>query len=226
MTNNLSKDGSKHATDEVFNTCSHLAGAIFALLGTAILIVYSSIDHKPWHIVGFAIYGFSLCGLFMASTLHHGMRASASTERLLRSLDYGAVFLLIAGTMTPICLTVLRGPLGWCLLGVTWTVAICGAVLRFTFPSLPKWITNTLYVSMGWFGLAAAWPVFKRLSWLGLFLLATGGIVYTIGALIYAVEKPNPIPAKFGFHEIWHIFVIVATLIIFLFMLFCILPLP
>ena len=226
MSNRLSKDGSTHITDEVFNTCSHLAGAILALLGVVMIIVYSCISHKPWHVVGFAIYGFSLCGLFTASTLHHGVRASASTERILRTLDYSAIFLLIAGTMTPICLTLLRSPLGWCLLGVTWSIAVCGTVLVSVFPSVPKWITNTLYISMGWLGLATAWPVFKRLSWPGLSLLVAGGIIYTIGALIYAAERPNPFPGKFGFHEIWHIFVIAATLILFLFMCFCILPLP
>ena len=125
-TGDCSKDRSAHVTDERVNTATHLAAAILSLMGMVLLIVYSSVAGKVWHIVGFSVYGFSLVGLFVASTLHHGVRSSPRVEDVLRSIDYFAIYVLIAGTMTPICLTVLRGPLGWSLFGA---VAVLGVGL-------------------------------------------------------------------------------------------------
>jgi hemolysin III len=221
-----SKDKSQHVTDEKFNAASHLAGAIFSLLGTVLLIVYSSLAARPWHIVSFSIYGFSLVAMFLASTLHHGVNASRRVEDILRAIDYFAIYLLIAGTITPVSLVVLRGPLGWSVFGVAWAVGIAGIVLKAVFPGLPKWVSLTLYSTMGWLGAVVGYPIYKAVSWTGISLLLAGGIAYTLGAVIFAVEKPNPLPGRFGFHEIWHVFVILGALGHFVFMYVCVLPFP
>ncbi len=223
---NVSKDLSPNVTDERFNTASHMVGAIFSLLGTVLLIVYSSVAAKPWHIVSFSIYGFSLVAMFMASTLHHGVKSSPKVEDILRAIDYFAIYLLIAGTITPVCLVVLRGPLGWSVFGVAWAVGVAGITLKAVIPDLPKWISVTLYATMGWLGVAVGWPIFKAVSWTGVALLLAGGIAYTVGAMIFYFERPNPYPGRFGFHEIWHIFVILGALGHYLFMYTCVLPFP
>jgi hemolysin III len=201
-----------------------MAASIFSLLGTVLLIVYSSTAAKPWHIVSFSIYGFSLVSLFLASTLHHGVTSSPRVEGLLRAVDYFAIYVLIAGTYTPICLVVLRGPLGWSVFGVCWAVGLAGIGLKAAIPSLPKWISLTLYSTMGWLGAAIALPVYRAVSLAGIGLILAGGVFYTVGAVIFSVEKPNPVPGRFGFHEIWHIFVILGALSHYAFMYAYVLP--
>jgi hemolysin III len=220
----LSKDGSLHVTDERVNTATHLSAAILSLLGTVLLIVYASMAAKPWHIVSFSIYGLSLTGLFMASTLHHGVRASRRVEEILRSIDYFAIYVLIAGTFTPICLVVLRGPLGWSVFGVCWAVGLAGIALKAVFAGLPRWVSVTIYSTMGWLGGVLALPVYRALGWQGVALVGAGGVLYTVGALIFSAERPNPVPGKFGFHEIWHIFVVLGAAAHYAFMYLLVLP--
>ena len=217
-----SRDHSEHVTDEVFNAGSHFVGATFSLLGLVILVVRSSVQGNPWAIVGFAIYGSSLVLLFVASFLHHGLSASEAVERRLRILDYAAIYSLIAGTFTPLCLVFMHNSwVGWSFLGVIWALAITGAVINVSyFDKIPKWLPLTTFVSMGWIGGLAAVPLFDYIGWGGISLLALGGIVYTAGGVIFITEKPNPVPGKFGFHEIWHVFVLVAAALHWL-MMFC-----
>ena len=207
----LSKDGSPHVTDEKFNTVSHLAATIFALLGGSYLIVEASVHNAPWHIVGFSIYTIGLVGLFLFSTLHHGINGSPKLEALLRLLDYNAIFLLIAGTYTPVCIGLLRDPLGWTVFGVTWLVSIVGITLKTLRPQIPKRITMTLYITLGWVAAAMVKALYLHggagaVSW-----MAIGGLFYTIGGVVFMKEKPNPAPGRIGFHEIWHVFVILGA---------------
>jgi hemolysin III len=219
-----SKDCSPHVTDEVFNTCSHMAAAIFSLLGFGYLVVTASVAAKPWHVVGFSIYGVSLMLLFVASALHHGVNAGPRADRFFRLMDYQAIYLLIAGSFTPICLTVMRGPLGWTVFGVCWVTAAIGLTLNATLPRLPKSITNTLYVTMGWLAVTMGMPLYRSSGAVALGLLALGGVCYSLGAVVFATERPNPMPGRFGFHEIWHIFVIAGALSHYVLMWIYILP--
>jgi len=221
-----SKDGSPHVTDEVFNTVSHLAGLIFALVVLVLLVVYASIQAKPWHIVSFSIYGASLVALFLASTLHHGINGSPKVEHRLLILDYCAIFLLIAGSYTPVCLVMMRTPLGWSIFGVTWALAISGILLKTLYPGVPKWVTNTIYVCMGWLAILLAVPLLHVMPLMGLIGLIVGGVLYTVGSVIFYLEKPNPIPERFGFHEIWHVLVLLGALSHSLVMFFSVLPHP
>lgn len=222
----VSKDGSDHVTDEKVNASSHLAAAIFSLMGSVLLIVLSGMEAKVWHIVSFSVYGASLICLFTASALHHGVNGSARVEKVLRTIDYLAIYPLIAGTMTPLCLVIARGPFGWSLFGVAWAVAIGGMVLRALYPGLPKWVSLTFYATLGWLGAVVAWPVYQASSWIGALLVILGGILYTSGSVIFIVEKPNPLPGRFGFHEIWHLFVIAGAALHFAFMYLYVLPHP
>lgn len=221
----LSKDGSVHVTDEVFNTIICTIASIFSLVGGVLLIVNSAVMHKGWHLAGFSVYAMSLFAMFLASSLHHGIEATEAVEKKLRLIDYIAVFFFIAGTFTPVCFIVARTPVGWSMFGVVWVVALIGAIIKWYYPDIPKWFTNTLYVAMGWIGVVLIVPVYHAVGWDGTLLFFLAGVFYTTGSFIYYFERPNPIPGRFGFHEIWHLFVITAATIHYLVMFFYILPL-
>jgi hemolysin III len=213
----LSHDGSKVVTNEHFNMASHMVAAIFSLIGLSLLVVQSIFQKDIWKIVGFSIYGFTLFFLFLASTLHHGIKSSKKVMDVLRKLDYGAVYLLIAGTITPFCFIILKDYVGWIIFGVVWLVSIVGIVLKSSI-NTSKWFNNTLYLALGWIGFVVAFFIFNKISIYGIILLILGGIIYTIGSFIYYFEKPNLIPNKFCFHELWHVFVIIGAFLHWLLM--------
>lgn len=220
----LSKDCSKHVTDEKINTITHLAGAIFSIPGTVFLIVASSEVEDPWAIVSFAIYGLSLLLLFSASMAHHGINASKKIEKLLRTFDYIAIFPLIAGTFTPLCLLLERSAFAWSIFGVIWGLSALGITFKAVFPNLPKWVFGTLYICMGWMGVFLAGPVLELSGVQGFALLMAGALCYSVGFVIFNIEKPNPLKGKFGFHEIWHILVLLGAFFHYLMMFFAVLP--
>ncbi len=220
----FSKDGSPHVTDEIINTVTHMSGAIFSLLGMVLLIVLTAQMGKIWHIISFSIYGLSLFILFMASTFHHGLDLSEKKNELFRLFDYLAIFLLIAGTYTPFCLILSRNAWGWSIFGVVWAIAAAGITIKAVFPGIPKWVTHTLYLCMGWVGVVLIVRVIPLIGTEGFIYILSGGILYTAGAAIFYFEKPNPVPGKFGFHEIWHLFVLAAAVIHYLFMFKILLP--
>lgn len=205
----VSKDGSKHETDERINTITHLFGAILSLVGGALLIV-RYLDSGIIGIAAVSVYCLGLFLLFLFSTLHHGINGGPKTNAVLRTFDYLTVYILIAGTFTPISLLYLKGLFGWTIFGVVWLLAIIGISLRASI-QLPKWFTNTFYITMGWIGGIVAIPLIQVLPLYKVGLLALGGIIYTIGFVIYTIERPNPIKGVFGFHEIWHICVLLAA---------------
>jgi hemolysin III len=208
-----SRDGSIHATDEVFNSISHLAAFFLSVLASVLLITDAAAQGAAWKIVSFSIYGASLCFLFAASTLHHAITTTREWEQCFQLLDYLAIFPLIAGTFTPLCLVFFPyTTVGWSFFAVVWTLTICSMyVTARWFHKAPKWLTMTLYMALGWLGAFMTfwlWPVMKLG---GIALLIIGGILYSVGGYIYSTEAPNPWPGRFGFHELWHIFVILAA---------------
>lgn len=219
----LSRDGSVHVTDEKVNTVSHLVGACLAVLGTAVLVTQAAVQEDPWKIVAFGIYGLSLVTLFVCSTLHHGIDRGPRVNDVLRTLDYTSVFLLIAGTVTPLVLVLARTPFGWAVLGTVWGIAALGIVLRSVWRQLPKYVTSTLYIALGWMPVALVLTDLP-LSPGGLALLAAGGLVYSVGFVVFVVERPNPWPGVFGFHELWHVLVVLAAALHFAVMYADVLP--
>lgn len=220
----LSKDGSVHVTDEVINTVTHMSGAVFSLLGMVLLVVNAASQGDPWKIAAFSIYGFSLLLLFVSSTFHHGLNLSPRLNSFFRLFDYVAIYALIAGSYTPICLVVNRNIWGWSVFGVVWAIAAVGIVIKSVFQNLPRWVSHTLYLSMSWVGIVLMVRSIPLFGLSGFALLLGGGIFYTVGAAIYYFEKPNPVPGKFGFHEIWHLFVLAGAFLHYLFMYFVVLP--
>ena len=190
----LSRDGSIHATDEVFNSISHLVATLLSVLGSALLIVESSAAGAPWKIVAFSLYGASLLFLFGASTLHHSIMGPPSMERFLRMMDYLAIYPLIAGTFTPLCLVFFHdNVIGWIFFGTIWFLAICGMIMTACiFHKLPKWLSMTLYITMGWLGACLACWLIPYLGVGGMLLLVVGGLFFTLGGYIFTTEQPNP----------------------------------
>ncbi len=132
---------------------------------------------------------------------------------------------MIAGSFTPICLILFRNTLGWSVLTLVWTLSILGIFLKMFFPHLPKWLSTALYIGMGWMGILLAKPIYEILPQILIPLIA-GGLFFTVGAVIFFLEKPNPLPGKFGFHEIWHLFVLAGAVSHYFIMYFYLLPYP
>lgn len=218
-----SRDGSVHVTDERFNTVSHLAASCFAFVGSALLVAQAGAQGDPWKIVGFSIYALSVLALFLSSTLHHGLDRGPRVNGVLRTLDYDSVFLLIAGSVTPLALVLFRNTYGWTVLGAVWAIAAVGIVLRSMVPHLPKYVTNTLYITLGWMPVLLA-GAGTSLPFGAYALMAAGGLVYSAGFVVFVVERPNPWPGVVGFHEIWHAMVVVAALLHYLLMYLYVLP--
>jgi hemolysin III len=170
-----------------------------------------------------SIYGLSLVSLFLCSALHHGIDGSPRLNELLRTLDYDSVFFLIAGTVTPLVLVLFRNVYGWAVFGGVWAIALVGIVLRSVWRRVPKYITNTLYIALGWVTVLLV-GADGSVPWGALALMAAGGLVYSAGFVIFVIEKPNPWPGVFGFHELWHVMVFVAALLHYLQMYFYVLP--
>lgn len=208
-----SRDGSPHATDEVFNGASHMAATMMSILGMVLLVSQSSALGAPWKIVSFSIYGTSLIFLFACSTLHHSISGSEQLESFLKMLDYLAIYPLIAGTFTPLCLVPFHNStVGWSFCAVVWFLAILGMVFTYRMhEGIPKWLSMTTYLTLGWLGALMSYWLWEALGSGGMALFVLGGVFYTVGGYVYTTEKPNPVPGSFGFHEIWHVAVMLGA---------------
>ena len=187
---------------------THMIAALLAVLATVLLILRSVDPAMPWHIVTFSIFGGGMILLYTASTLYHWLPVSEAGVRFLRRVDHSMIFFYIAATYTPICLIPLRGPWGWSLFGVIWGLALAGIVMKIFWMHAPRWLSTGIYLAMGWMVLVGAYPLVMNLSTGALAWLAGGGLVYSVGAVVYALKWPDPWPNRFGFHEIFHVFVI------------------
>ncbi len=210
-----------HAKDPA-SCYSHFLGVVLSITGLVTLLVESRGD--PWRVVGFSIYGASLILLYSASTIYHWQALPPRGEDILKRLDHVAIFVLIAGTYTPVCLVTLRGGWGWSVLGLVWGLALLGLLLKLFFQHLPRWSSTALYVGMGWMAVVAVVPLVQSLPVSGLMWLVAGGVLYTLGAVIYAVKWPDPAPQVFGFHEVFHVFVLAGSITHFVFMMRYVLP--
>jgi len=187
---------------------THCIAAALAVLATVLLIMRSVSPVMPWHIVTFSIFGGGMILLYTASTLYHWLPLSDQGIRVLRRVDHSMIFFYIAATYTPICLIPLRGPWGWSIFGVIWGLALAGIVLKVFWMTAPRWLSTAIYLAMGWLVLVGIYPLTQNMSLAAFLWLLGGGVVYSIGAVVYALKWPDPFPKVFGFHEIFHIFVI------------------
>jgi hemolysin III len=193
-----------------FSGLSHAFGAVLSVAALVILLVLSHND--PWRITSFAVYGATLILLYAASALYHSLRVSERAESVFYSLDRAGIYLLIAGTYTPICLVALKGGWGWSLFGVIWGLALFGIILdAVTKRRVPNWVQAVLYIAMGWVFLVAIVPLIKILSLASLIWLTLGCVIYTAGGAL-CVRHPKPHPTKlFHYHDLWHVLVIAAS---------------
>jgi hemolysin III len=220
----LSKDGSVNVTDERVNTVTSLVGACLSVLGGALLVTQSAAMEDPWKIIAFSIYSLSLLVLFTSSALHHAVTSTETVERRLRTFDYVSVFGLICGTVTPIVLILDRTIFGWAVLGSIYTLAIIGTMLRSFKHDLPRHITNTLYIVLGWLPVALVTGL-AHLPLAAIILLVAGGLSYSLGFIVYTTERPNfRSNSIFGFHELWHCMVILAAVTHYVCMYLYVLP--
>lgn len=202
---------------------THFIGALMSIAGLVLLVVFAAIKATAWHVVSFSIFGASLILLYSASTLYHWLPLKPRAREVLRTIDHMMIYVLIAGTYTPICLVAIRGGWGWSLFGSIWGLAILGIVLKAFWMDAPRWLYTSFYVFMGWLAAIAFYPLIQAVSWRGLFWLVTGGLLYSVGAVIYGLKKPNISP-HFGFHEIFHLFVMAGSISHFILMWRFILP--
>ncbi|MHB1169425.1 MAG: PAQR family membrane homeostasis protein TrhA [Longimicrobiales bacterium] len=190
--------------EELANTLTHAVGVFAALVGGAALVVYASLGGDPWRIAGVSVFAFALVALYAASTAYHAAR-SERIKRRLKVLDHCAIYLLIAGSYTPFLLNDLRGPWGWSLFGVIWSLALAGMVFKLFFTGRFRLVSTLVYVMMGWLALVAIVPMLRNMHMVTLGWMLAGGIAYTAGTPFY-----HAVRMRYS-HAVWHLFVLAGS---------------
>lgn len=207
-----------HRLREPVSCLTHFIGFLMGIPILIMLVLKAQAQGTPWHVASLCIFGISLLLLYGASSLYHAVTLPDQTIKVFRRIDHMMIFILIAGTYTPICLVPLRGVWGWTLFGLVWGFAVAGIILKAVWIQAPRWLSTAIYVIMGWLVLIAFFPLERAVPLGGIVLLIAGGVTYTIGALIYALKWPKFHFKFFGFHEIFHLFVLGGSCFHILFM--------
>jgi hemolysin III len=189
-----------------FSGLSHLVGGLVAIFGMGWLVARSG--PTTGAMVTAWVYGACLVALYLASSAYHLVVASERATRVLRLIDHAAIFAMVAGTCTPVFYRALSGRTLAIVLGAMWGAAAVGIVFKLAWRGAPRALYTAIYVAMGWSSVLFAPALVSNLPRAALALVVAGGVTYTCGALVYAVKRPNPFPRVFGFHEIWHLFVL------------------
>ena len=208
FTNNQARRHTLYIKDPA-SAITHFIGAIFSLGASSPLLIKAAQTHQPVNIIAMIIYSISLVALYSASTAYHTIPAGHPYEKTLKKLDHMMIFVLIAGSYTPICLLVLERRTGLIMLALVWGIAITGIIIKGFWVFCPKWVSSVLYISMGWICVLAFSQILNNLTRAEFGWLLAGGIIYTIGGVIYALKLPifNNKHKNFGSHEIFHLFV-------------------
>lgn len=197
---------------EPINSLTHLGGAILSGFALIYMLYRSILNGSPYQIAAAITFGISLILLYSASTVYHWVFSSEKLYTILRKIDHSMIYLLIAGTYTPICLVTLRGKLGWILFSLIWTLAITGIIMKIFWLNAPRWLYTAFYVILGWLAIFFIGPIYKALPTNGFIWLFSGGILYTFGAVIYATKLPIFKLKRLGFHETFHLFILLGSL--------------
>ena len=203
--------------EELANAITHGLGSLLSIAAVTLLAVYSALRGDVWHVVSCSIYGATLVLLYSASTLYHSIR-NERVKRSLKVVDHASIFLLIAGTYTPFLLVPLRGPWGWTLFGLVWSIALTGIVLKLFWTGRFRLLSTLMYLAMGWLIVFAFKPLIHHLPLGGLVLLVAGGLLYSLGTVFYMRKK-----LPFG-HAVWHGFVLAASICHFFSVFFFVIP--
>lgn len=194
---------------EPVNSLTHWGGAILALVGLIALLIIGW--DTPAKIISFTIYGVSLIFMFSASATYHMVSVKDKALEIFRKIDHAAIYVLIAGTYTPFCINAFEGFWKWGMLSIIWSLALIGIVVKIFYIRAPRWLNAGIYIVMGWLSVLSAGEMLAALpAWVFIWLI-TGGVIYTLGAVVYMTKIFNFKPGVFGFHEVWHIFVLLAA---------------
>ena len=204
---------------------THFIGAVMALFAAIPLLIVAARYDSPLYVIAFSVYLLSLVLLYSASTIYHSLDISKRINTLLKKIDHMMIFVLIAGTYTPICLFVLTPPASIILLAVIWGIAALGILIKAFWVYCPKWISSILYIGMGWACVFAFTQIYQNMSGIAFGLLLGGGIAYTVGGILYAIKFSafNKRFPKFGSHEIFHLFVLGGSVCHYI-MMFAVMP--
>lgn len=202
---------------EPINSMSHLIGAVLSLAGLTFLIVKSAQMGSVVHILATLIFGLSLILLYSSSSIYHWVISSPKVIRVLRKIDHCMIYVLIAGTYTPICLLILKGKLGIGLLIGVWALAVTGIVLKLVWFNAPRWLYTGFYLLLGWLAIFFIYPISLVLPGKGVFLLILGGLFYSAGSVLYALKPKRIRLWAFGFHEIFHLFILAGSITHYIF---------
>ena len=186
----------------------HQIGFVVSLVVGTLLIVGA--DGARGHVAA-AVFAGAVAGCFGASALYHRITWTPRLRLWMRRVDHAGVYLLIAGTYTPVCLLVLTGAWRWAVLAIVWAGAAAATVFKFIWVGAPKWLAAVVGVTLGWAGVAVLPQVATRLNPAAVILLGLGGLLYTAGAIVYARRRPDPIPTVFGYHELFHVLTLIAV---------------
>jgi len=208
---------------EPVNTWTHFVPFLAAIAGLIVIIVKTIGD--PAKLITLTVYGSSVISLFGMSSFYHWLKLSPKKELLLRKLDHMAIYLLIAGSYTPVLFYGLQGMWRGVMLTLIWVLAVTGILLKIWFINAPRKLSTALYIFLGWLAVIPFYQLVHTFSTGAILLMIFGGVSYTIGAVIYGTKRLNFFPEKFGFHEIFHLFVALGGVLHFLMMVIYILPL-
>ena len=203
--------------EEIFNMTSHIVGAAFGVVALVLCVIFSAIHRDAYAVVSSAIYGVTIIVLYVMSSIYHGIKPERKAKKVFQVLDHCSIFLLIAGSYTPFCLVMLREystVLGWTIFGIIWAMAVIGILLNAIDVKKYRVISMICYLVMGWCIVFRFDLLLELLAMPGLILLALGGVAYTIGAIVYGIGRKK----KYA-HSIWHLFVLLGSILQF----FCIL---
>jgi hemolysin III len=196
--------------------------AFFVSLGCGVALILAASDGRAR--LAASIYAVAVSALLGTSALYHRVTWRPGPRRWMRRLDHSMIFVLIAGTYTPVALLALKGALASTILIVVWAGAVGGVVFKLVWIDAPKWLFAGVYVALGWVSIAIFGELPAAIGWLGVAGLAVGGLLYTLGAVVYASERPNPFPRVFGYHEVFHALVIAAAALHYAVIAFAVLP--
>ncbi|MDR0324939.1 MAG: hemolysin III family protein [Oscillospiraceae bacterium] len=206
----------------LFSALTHGIGFWMATAGVGVLVAVAAFVGNAWHIVSYSVYGAALIGLYATSTLYHSLRLKPEGRKALRKADHVMIYMLIAGTYTPISLVPLRTESpgwGWAIFGVIWFFAVAGTIIKLCWLNAPRWVSASAYVGMGWLVIVAIGPLVRAMPTNALVWLMIGGGFYTIGGALYALRWPGRDRKLFGFHEVFHIFILLGSISHFAMML-------
>jgi hemolysin III len=196
------------------STITHLMGGFMALIALGFMLYEAAQSDSALNIIAALIFGGTMVGAYSASTVYHWLPLTVKGEKFFRKIDQSAIYCLIAGTYTPICLVALTPEWGWSLLAFIWFLSLFGVAMLWSNKrrrGYYRWLHTYLYLGMGWVSLIAIYPIAQALSGEAIAWLVAGGAAYSVGAFIYGHKKPDPWPHVFGYHEIFHLFVMLGS---------------